>query len=414
VLGRRTPLDDTLDELAATAGLSGRDEALARAIATASLRRLGTLRQALETRLAKGLPKNERLRSLLITGAAQILFLDVPDHATVDIAVRLAQAEPKLKPFAGLTNAVLRRISRERDTILAEAGPWADTPEWLAARWVAQYGESQAQAIAASHRRVASIDVTAKADPQLWTDRLGGVLLPTGSIRLRDRSSVRDLPGYEEGAWWVQDAAAALPARLLQPRPGERIADLCAAPGGKTAQLASAGAQVLAVDRSPNRLRRLAENMARLKLSVETLAADALQISAEPFDAVLLDAPCSATGTLRRHPDVAWAKNEDDIRKLADLQRRLLDKAAELVRIGGRLVFCTCSLEPEEGERQAEEFLARHPNFARQPVRPEEVGLPDAVTATGDVRTLPCHLPSSDETGAGLDGFFVARFMRLG
>jgi 16S rRNA (cytosine967-C5)-methyltransferase len=221
------------------------------------------------------------------------------------------------------------------------------------------------------------------------------------------------LPGYVDGDWWVQDAAAAIPARLLDARPGERIADLCAAPGGKTAQLAQAGASVLAVDRSAPRLRRLAQNMARLRLTVETRAVDALTLEEDGFDAVLLDAPCSATGTLRRHPDVAWTKREDDIPRLADLQRRLLGRAGAMLKPGGRLVYCTCSLEPEEGERQIEAFLARYPEFRRDPVRPEEMpGLTEAITPDGDVRTRPTMLPNDEPRLAGIDGFFVSRLVK--
>jgi 16S rRNA (cytosine967-C5)-methyltransferase len=223
---------------------------------------------------------------------------------------------------------------------------------------------------------------------------------------------VRELPGFADGAWWVQDAAAALPARLLAVKPGERVADFCAAPGGKTAQLAAASADVVAVDRSAKRLVRLSENLERLKLAAETRVADATILDAPPFDAILLDAPCSATGTLRRHPDVAWTKDEMDVRRLADLQRRLLDAAARLLRPGGRLVYCTCSLEPEEGEEQAASFLARHPDFSRVPVTADEVGgLTDLVSPEGDLRTLPFHL-SVDGARGGLDGFFAARFVR--
>jgi 16S rRNA (cytosine967-C5)-methyltransferase len=222
-----------------------------------------------------------------------------------------------------------------------------------------------------------------------------------------------ELPGYGDGAWWVQDAAAAIPARLLQAVPGERVADLCAAPGGKAAQLASAGARVVAVDKSARRLRRLAENMARLRLDVETRAMDVLELSEKPFDAVLLDAPCSATGTIRRHPDVAWTKREDDVRALADLQSRMLDKAAVLVRPGGRLVYCTCSLEPEEGERQIAAFLERQPLFRRVPVEPGEVGgLSEMIDSRGDLRTLPSHFGTVAGERPGLDGFFAARMVR--
>jgi 16S rRNA (cytosine967-C5)-methyltransferase len=224
---------------------------------------------------------------------------------------------------------------------------------------------------------------------------------------------VRELAGYTEGEWWVQDAAAALPARVLGARSGERVADLCAAPGGKTAQLAITGAEVVAVDRAEARMRRLQENMARLKLAVETHVADVLEWQQQPFDAVLLDAPCSATGTIRRHPDVAWAKREDDVAKLADLQRRLLDKAATLVGPGGRLVYCTCSLEPEEGERQVDAFLNRQPSFTRSPIAAGEIpGAEGFIDASGGLRTLPSHWGDLGSGRAGLDGFYVARLVR--
>lgn len=411
-LKRRVPLDDMLEEFARAEGLFGRDEALARAIAVVAMRRLGTIGWALRERLAKS-HSDERLLHLLAIGAAQILFLDVPDHAAVDTAVELAQGDARLKHAGGLVNAVLRRVAREKDAILAMDDPWLDTPDWLERRWVAGYGEPLARKIAEAHRSMAAVDLTVRGDPASWAERLGGLILPTGSIRLTERTSIRDLPGYEEGAWWVQDAAAALPARLLRPRPGERIADLCAAPGGKTAQLAAAGAEVLAVDRSAKRLKRLEENLARLGLSATTRAIDAEKLDEPPFDAILLDAPCSATGTIRRHPDVAWTKGEEDLAKLANLQTRLLDKAASLTRPGGRLVYCTCSLEAEEGERQAEGFLARHPEFRREPISPSEIGgLSECLTPEGDLRTLPCHLSLPDHDRSGLDGFFAARFVR--
>jgi 16S rRNA (cytosine967-C5)-methyltransferase len=416
-LRRRAALDDVFDDLARVAGLEPRDEALARAIAVVTFRRLGTLTEAIRLRLDRGLPKERPLFHLLLTGAAQILFLDVPDHAAVDTAVEIARAEPQLRHASGLVNALLRRIGRERDAILAGADPWSDTPGWLRERWTAAYGEGGALAIAEAHRTTPALDLTVKSDPALWAERLGALLLPTGSVRLRERTAIRDLPGFQEGAWWVQDAAAALPARLLAPRPGERIADLCAAPGGKTAQLAAAGASVLAVDRSAKRLQRVEENLARLGLQAETRAIDALALElppeAEPFDAILIDAPCSATGTIRRHPDVAWSKAEEDVGKLANLQERLLDKAAELLRPGGRLVYCTCSLEPDEGEAQARAFLARHPAFSPVPVEPGEVGgQGELVTPEGHLRTLPSHLRLAGEDRSGLDGFFAARFVR--
>jgi 16S rRNA (cytosine967-C5)-methyltransferase len=413
VLRRRAALDEVLEVSAAQAQLPARDAALARAIATVTFRHLGSIRRALTGRLSKGVP-DERLVTLLATGAAQILFLDVADHAAVDLSVRLARGERGLQHAAGMVNAVLRRIARERDAILAEADPLhADTPDWLAVRWNETYGPEGARAIAAAHSTAASVDLSVKGDAETWAERLGGIVLPTGSVRLSERTPIRELPGYGDGEWWVQDAAAALPARLLAVRPGERVIDLCAAPGGKTAQLASAGAEVLAVDRSARRLQRLQENMQRLRLAVEVRAADALDLQEDPVDGVLLDAPCSATGTIRRHPDVAWTKRPEDVAKLADLQRRLLDKAAALVRPGGRLVYCTCSLEPEEGEGQVEAFLGRQPMFSRVPIEAGEIGgLSELLDGRGDVRTLPCHLAALAPGRAGLDGFYAARLVR--
>ncbi|GEP04420.1 RsmB/NOP family class I SAM-dependent RNA methyltransferase [Methylobacterium oxalidis] len=416
--GRALALEDALAQGARAAGLDAADAGLARAIATATFRRLGFLERALGARMAQGLPRDEpRLLALLATGAAQILDLNVPDHAAVDLSVRLAKGDRSLQHLAGLVNAVLRRVVRERGAILAEAGPPLDhnTPAWLAARWREAYGDA-AGAIAAAHLRGAAVDLTVRAEPETWAERLGATLLPTGSLRLTDvRAPVAELSGYGEGAWWVQDAAAALPARLLEPRPGEAVADLCAAPGGKTAQLAAAGAQVMAVDRSAARLERLRQNLARLGLEAEVRVGDALDLTEEAaFDAVLLDAPCSATGTIRRHPDVAWTKTEADLARLTALQARLLHKAASLVRPGGRLVYCTCSLEPEEGEAQIAAFLARHAGYERVPVRPEEIGgLAELIGAQGDLRTLPSHLggaPGPDL--GGLDGFFASRLCR--
>ena len=416
VLRQRAPLDETLERLAARPEEAGpRDRALARAIATVACRRLGTIRLGLKRFLERGLPRNAGLlEAILIGGAAQLLFLDVPDHAAVDLAVRQARADKRAFPYAKLVNAVLRRVADARADILAAGeAPRIDTPDWLYERWVTAYGEATADAIAAANRHEAAVDISVKGDLAGWAETLGAHVLPTGSLRLAQRVPVPDLPGYAEGAWWVQDAAAALPARLIAPKAGERIIDLCAAPGGKTAQLAAAGASVLAVDRSPERLERLAQNMRRLSLAVETLAADALNLDVPAADAVLLDAPCSATGTLRRHPDVAWTKRAEDITSLAQLQAQLIDKAATLVRPGGRLVYCTCSLEPEEGERQVAAFLARHRDFTRLPVAAEEIGgLTQFITADGDLRTLPHALPGAEPRLSGLDGFYAARLVR--
>ena len=417
VLRRRIALDEQLSGKSAHLGLAtlaDRDRALMRRLAATVLRRLGTLRHVLSRFLDKGFPADApRTETVLLIGAAQILWLDVPDHAAVDLSVRLAQADRRASRYAGLVNAVLRRVAQQRETLLAEPDSVRDTPEWLIKRWTSAYGEETARAIAEANGHEPALDVTVKEDPAHWAERLRGRVLPTGTVRTLAQGAVSLLPGFTEGAWWVQDAAASLPARLLGDVRGLRVADLCAAPGGKTAQLAQGGALVTAVDRSPARLNRLHDNLARLKLTAETVAADVLEWEAEPFDAVLLDAPCSSTGTIRRHPDVPWLKGEAEIGVLTGLQTKLLDRAASLVKPGGTLVYCVCSLEPEEGEAQIEALLASNPNLARGPIVADEVlGKAELINARGELRTLPFHLPDADPRWGGLDGFFAARLVR--
>jgi len=419
VLRRHRALDEMLegaDALSATAALAAldeRDRALTRALVAVVLRRLGTLRHLLGLLLERGLPeKAPRVETVLLVGAAQILFLDVPDHAAVDLAVRLAREDRNALHFAGLVNAVLRRVAREgKEKIEGLDGPVLDTPPWLFARWTKTYGEATARDIAAANGREGALDITVKSDAAGWAQKLGGRVLPTGSVRAVAHGSVTALPGFEDGAWWVQDAGAALPARLLGNVAGLRVADLCAAPGGKTAQLVCAGANVTAVDRAPGRLDRLRENLARLSLHAELICADVERWDPEQtFDAVLLDAPCSSTGTIRRHPDVPWLKRSADIVALANLQRRLLHRAVALTKPGGMLVYCTCSLEPEEGIAIVADLLARDASVRRVPIAAAEVGGEAAFISTdGDLRTLPRHWPDADSRLAGIDGFYAAR-----
>ncbi|MES1154795.1 MAG: transcription antitermination factor NusB, partial [Pseudorhodoplanes sp.] len=378
------------------------------------LRRLGTLRHIVEAMLEKPLPPEiARAETALLLGAAQILFMDVPDHAAVDLSVRLVQAERHASRYAGLVNAILRRITREGKATLAKLDTlWLDTPPWLMSRWSNQYGEDTARAIAAANLNEPALDISVKSDPESWAQRLGGRVLPNGSVRLIAHGPVTALAGFDEGAWWVQDAAATLPVKLLGDVKGKSVADLCAAPGGKTAQLANAGAHVMAVDRSAPRLKRLAENFTRLNLKAETITADAAAWKGGPFDAILLDAPCTATGTIRRHPDIPWLKGTNDLTKLAALQRRLLDHAVMLLKPGGVLVYCTCSLEPEEGEHAIAELLGRNTSVRRAPVTPSEVSGAEFVTKDGVMRTLPCHWPDPDSRFGGLDGFYAARLIR--
>jgi 16S rRNA (cytosine967-C5)-methyltransferase len=421
VLHKHRTLDEQLDGAAAHPGLktlSDRDRALMRRLVATILRRLGTLGHVLSRLLDRGIPTDApRAQSALLIGAAQILWMDVPDHAAVDLSVRLVQSDRRAAKYAGLVNAVLRRCAREGQPLIDEVkAQTLDIPEWLLARWSAHYGASVARDIAVALSHEPSLDITVKADPAQWATRLHGETLPTGTVRTLLQGSVTMLPGFTEGQWWVQDAAAALPARLLGDIAGKTVADLCAAPGGKTAQLALAGARVTAIDRSAARMARLRDNLARLELAAETVVTDAAEWpggNGEGFDGILVDAPCTSTGTIRRHPDVAWLRQEADIGALAALQKRLLQKAVTLLKPGGTLVYCTCSLEPEEGEQAIAALLAAESGVRRVPIAAGEVdGLSETLTAEGDLRTLPCHLPHPDPRLAGLDGFYAARLVK--
>lgn len=405
-LERRNGLDETLAS-PALAGLAGPDRAFARAAAMAALRRLGEIDQILDRRLAKRPP--EPVMTILRVALAQMLVLETPDFAAVSTAVKLAERDAKARPYKTLVNAVLRGIGRDGPGMtVAEA----NLPDWIAARWKAAYGEAATAALALAGRDEPPTDLTLKpgVDPDALAEALDGEVLPGGNVRTGRRGDVARWPGFDAGDWWVQDAAAAAPARLLHVKPGETALDLCAAPGGKTLQLAAAGAEVTALDRSAARLRRLEANLERTGLAARVIAVPAEEWAApDRFDAVLLDAPCTSTGTYRRNPEVLRATRPAEVAKLADVQHRLLDAAAERVRPGGRLVYCTCSLEREEGETQVIAFLRRHPAFRTVRADPAAVGAPDeALTPEGWLRILP----SMWAERGGVDGFFAALMTR--
>mgnify|MGYP000264634235 CR=1 FL=1 len=414
VLRKGHALEDAIGHVPRWTQLPARDRAFARQLVATTLRRLGQLDGALAACMDRPLKRKlSAVHDLLRLGAAQILFLDVPAHAAVAETVGLAVGV-RVGAHKALLNAVLRRLSQEGEALLANQDAERQaTPGWLWARWVAAYSETTARAIAAQHMREPPLDL-AVTDPEqaaAWAERLGADHLPTGALRLppgpRDP---RRLPGYDDGAWWVQDAAAGLPPLLLGDVRGHRVIELCAAPGGKTAHLAAHGAEVLAVDRSAERLRRTVENLNRLSLGAATAAADVTQWQPpERVSTVLLDAPCTATGTLRRHPDIAHLKQPDEIPAMAELQTRLARSAARMLAPGGTLVYAVCSLEPEEGPHVIERILAEDGELVREPVQPAELGgLPEAITPDGDVRTLPHHLAGR----GGLDSFYIARLRR--
>ena len=412
VLRRKRPLGAALADHPGLARLTGRDRALARNLVATTLRRLGQIDALIAHFLERPLPhKAAAANDVLRLGVCQLVFLGTPPHAAVDTAVRLAQ-ERGQGPHKGLINAVLRRLADEGPGLAgAQDAPHLNTPPWLWESWSAAYGAATCRRIATAHLAEAPLDVTVKADAEVWAERLGGVVLATGSARRRAGGRVETLPGYAEGAWWVQDAAAALPIKLLGDVEGRRVVDLCAAPGGKAAQLAVAGAKVTAVDRSPARIGRLRENMARLGLHIESVNADATDWRPEkPADAVLLDAPCTATGTIRRHPDIARLKTPADVAALSGVQARLLEAAAEIVRPGGLVVYCVCSLQSEECEIPVSAALAGGALLEPVPVAPGEVaGLDQGSTLGGVLRTLPCHWAEK----GGMDGFYAVRLRRV-
>ncbi len=424
VLDRHRPFDDAITAAFASSkglALDSRDRGLARLIAATVLRRKGIIETVLARFMEKPLaPRYEDARRIMLAGAAQILYLDTPPHAAVSIAVTQCRHTPAIQHLAKLINAVLRRIAMEGRDLRADLGVdefEVTFPGWLKRALVTTYGEDEARAIAQASLGEAPLDLSIKRadEAEAWAKRLDGVLLATGTVRLPAGGRIEDLEGYAQGAWWVQDAAAALPARLLgDDLVGREVADLCAAPGGKTAQLASRGAKVTAVDISATRLQRVKENMARLGLSAEVVESDVLGWQPQrTFDAILLDAPCSATGTLRRHPDILHIKSQGDIDTLVRLQSRLLDHAAKLVRPGGTLVYCTCSLGKAEGESHIQGFLDRNTAFRRSPVRNGEDGIDESWIAPGGaVRTKPTQTPAGDPEGRGMDGFYMIRLIR--
>lgn len=390
-------LDDALSDTRSFNVLEGRDRAFARAIASATLRRLGGIDVVLARYMQQPLPKGAGLaRAILRTGAAQLLVLGLPPHAVVSETVGLAQSANSSAPFARLMNAVLRKVATDGVTAFAALPPGADLPDWLFTRWRASYGGETARAIAAALRNEAPLDITVKHAAADWAEKLGGAVFEADTVRLAEHTDVTAAPGFDEGAWWVQDAAAAAPVRLLGDINGLTVLDLCAAPGGKTMQLAAAGAQVTALDISEERLARVRENLTRTKLAADIVCADARSFAPKrTFDIVVLDAPCSATGTLRRHPDAAWLRRPTDIPALASLQAELLDRAIDLTTPGGKVLYIVCSLEAEEGPAVVQAALAQ---------RPYEIESTDQI-----LRTTPADRAAE----GGMDGFYAHVLHRL-
>ncbi len=411
-------MDATLTQSAESGlmtGLTQKDRAFARSLVSTTLRRKTQIDQLIKHFSDQPLnrKKTGSCYETILAGAAQILFMRVPAHAAIDLAVRVVSSDRRGgRKLGGFVNALLRRVSVEgRELIAAQDAARLSAPGWLYESWTKAYGGPGARAIAEAHLGEPALDLTVPEGRDAWMEKLEAVAVGPTSLRLVDAGRIENLDGYKEGTWWVQDVAATLPALLLGDVSGKNVLDLCAAPGGKTAQLAAAGAKVRAVDTSASRLERLKQNLDRLKLSAECVHAGVLELpETELADAVLLDAPCSATGTIRRHPDIPHLKHKGDLKNLVSLQANLLRKAVQLVKPGGLLVYCTCSLQPEEGEKQIEKLLSADPSLSRVPItQADGLGLPDAITPDGDLRTLPSHDPGAP---GGMDGFFASRLRR--
>ncbi|WP_417320881.1 16S rRNA (cytosine(967)-C(5))-methyltransferase RsmB [Emcibacter sp.] len=396
--------------------LDQRDRAFVRYLVTTCLRRQGQINAIINFCTPRNLtPKQAKIRYILQLGLTQLLYMEVPAHAAVDSSVRLAdqQKNQSVRQLKGLVNAVLRRVDREREIVAEKfADPFLNVPKWLRNSWIERFGKGPARRIMPPLLEEPSLDLTLKPgeDPEAWAEKLGGTVTPFKGVRLERAGQVEKLPGFEEGHWWVQDLAARLPAELLGAREGARVLDLCAAPGGKTAQSAAKGCKVTAVDISDKRLRRLRENMTRLSLDVDVVVSDAAEYRPEElFPYILLDAPCSSSGTLRRHPDMAWNKSPDDVESLADIQRRVLAAAVDMLSPGGTLIYCVCSMEAAEGPDQIRALLESDLPLNRDRIRPEEVpGLEQSIGPDGDLQTLPFHYPG------GMDGFYICRLKKDG
>ncbi len=408
VLRELQPLDQCLASNRKLAKLSSEDRGFVRMLVATTLRRLGQIDHLWQGYLEKPLPKKATAAADIIRlGIAQLLFLKTPAHAAIHTAVEMAE-RTNHRGFKALINAVLRRAQNEGDIKIAEQdAALLNTPEWLMRDWIGNYGDDVAYAIASAHMQEPGLDITVKSDTEKWAERLGANILPNGSLRIKTGGMIDAKDGFGDGAWWVQDAAATIPAQLFGDLRGKTVIDLCAAPGGKTAQLAAAGAHVVAIDHNAKRLDKLSANLTRLNLSATVLCADAAHWqSATPVPYILLDAPCSATGTIRRHPDIPHLKTTNDIHRLGELQLQILENAARQLSPGGILVYAVCSLQADEGVKVIEKILMKAPRLKRLAIKPSEIpAFAELINPDGDIRTLPCDLGDL----GGMDGFYVCR-----
>lgn len=416
VVNRHIPLETALTEQATFQALSRRDRAFARLITTTLFRRMGQIDGTLQSFLRHTPPVFVHMA--LRTACAQILFLNTPPHAAVDETISLLKANSSSRKFASMANAILRRVSEQGAERVKHIAPQENIPLWLRQDWTRHYGRSAMQKMALQLQQIPPLDITFKyplteAEQSHWQAQMGGFFLPNGSLRRPGIGDITQLPAYDQGLWWIQDTAASLPISLLNINwRGQRVLDVCAAPGGKSLQLVAAGAHVTALDKAEKRLDIMRENLIRTGLKAELIHTDALDYQAPraKFDYVLLDAPCSATGTFRRHPDVLYSKQPKDMAFLTGLQATLLDKALTFLCKGGTLIYCTCSLQLEEGPIHMQNLRKTHPHIRHIPINPLHLQLTDSELPTGsDLQTLPHFWRDK----GGMDGFFITYIQNL-
>ncbi len=412
VLDNGATLENAFDKH--SKGISPVDKRFMRHLTTTTIRHLGQLDCIIDHCTKTKLGNTQTaVRHVLRLGICQLLFTEIPAHAAVNTAVNLMDKSigKKLRYLKNTVNAVLRKVDREREELLKKYGNSRhNIPKWILNRWDTRYGKETVKEIINQILQEAPLDLALLPQAQLdeWAIKLKAEKLPLGGLRIKNAGNIRDLPGYEDGMWWVQDLAAQLPAHLLGAGKGDKLLDICAAPGGKTLQSVASGLKVTAVDISKRRLERLHENLRRLSLNAEIIETDILKFEPKKqWQYILVDAPCSSTGTIRRHPEILWSYREDKIKSLAILQQKMLDKAAQLLAPGGTLIYCTCSMEIEEGPGQINALLERNSTLKRKGISASELpGLEQSILQTGDVQTLPHYF------NGGMDGFFISRLIK--
>ena len=409
VMENHQPLEHVLAGQPDYRALEGRDRAFVRLIAATTFRRMGQIDAALKPFVRQRPTK--LVYAALQTAAAQILYLGTPAHAAVGETVAMLKSRGSSKGFANMANAVLRNVVEKGPNLAGAQPPKVNIPGWIRGEWERAYGRQSGRKMSAQLMKDPVLDISVKSDVKGWAAKFSGEIIGVQSVRLDKIGDVTALSGFDEGEWWAQDVAASLPVQLLGDVKGLKILDMCAAPGGKTLQLAAKGAIVTVLDKSEGRLERVKENLERTQLSADVICADALDWTPKEdlYDVVLLDAPCSATGTFRRHPDVLYNRSPKDVANLVRLQDKLLARAAEFVRPGGVLLYCTCSLMPKEGQPRIDHFLQIMPDFRLIPILDVPgLALPQEAFSEGSLRSLPYYL----EDKGGMDGFFIARLRR--